>query len=151
MTGRRRTRSSTRGALHFRLFLRRIAASVAALLLLSSPLSEALHTVLVPHAICAEHGEVVHLQGVRGAVSDPSATDANPRFESDGVAAESGHEHCPVVAASSRNSTARGNAEALLLPAVLDSECTRLDVAARPDSSLELVLLAPKTSPPLAA
>lgn len=151
MTGRRRTRSSTRGVLHFRLFLRRIAASVAALLLLSSPLSEALHTVLVPHAICAEHGEVIHLQGARAGTRDPSATDQNPRFDTNGVAAESGHEHCPVVAASSRRAAARPNTESLLLPAAASSDVARLKVATHPDSSLELVLLAPKTSPPLAA
>jgi hypothetical protein len=151
MTGRRSIRILSRAGLRFQLFLRQIAAAVAGLLLLASPLSESLHTVFVPHAICAEHGEVVHVQAAHEAFNGPRATDSAPSLGTDGVAPEAGHEHCPVVAASSRRTAQRGNAEALLLPAAIANDEARIDRVVRPSTSIGLVLLAPKTSPPIPA
>jgi hypothetical protein len=147
MTGSSRTRTSPRRDLRFLLFCRQIAAAVAALLLAASPLTEALHTLLVPHTLCAEHGEVVHLENEASSLlSAPSSEGV--AFEANEAGQNTGHEHCPVVLDGLRRLAPQHAASALLLPApVAVDTCAAYDLLL-PHPSVELTLLAPKTSPP---
>lgn len=149
MTGSSQTSTRARVGLRFQLVLRQIAATAAVLLLVASPLAEALHAVLVPHAICAEHGEVVHAHGASSASAQPDG--AVPSIDADATAQESSHGHCTIIAERSRQIAPPNASEAWLLPALRAQAEPFVTRAARASTSLELTLLAPKTSPPLQA
>lgn len=148
MTGLSRIRTSRRRDLRFLLFFRQIAGAVAVLLLAASPLTEALHTLLVPHTLCAEHGEVVHLEHEAGPLASTPSDRDDVAFEASAAGQNAGHEHCPVVFDGLRRLAPQHTACALLLPAPLATDVCAADCLALPYSSLSLTLLAPKTSPP---
>jgi hypothetical protein len=134
--------------------LRSLAALVA-LVLTASSLGQIAHFLLVPHAICAEHGELVELHGAAVAAADhheaSQPSDARRAQVSAPDAVES-HDHCQLMA--------RGQRE-LALPLASSWEPTPPAPSPRIaacDSSAVAALgqpaplsAAPKTSPPVAA
>lgn len=127
--------------------LRALALLVAALSFFQQT-STSLHFALVRHAICPEHGDVVHV-----GESHVSEFPAEAARDSDGPIAdrhdetEHGHEHC--VALSTQRSGADPRAHSLRLEALrwsTPSEVRDATVAEHP--AVALLLLAPKNSPP---
>ena len=129
--------------------LRALAAFVA-LLLSGGSVAQAAHFLLIPHAICAEHGELVEVDNQ--AQSHHEAHAASPSVAvSEHGAADAGHDHCEVLARSERE---------LSLPPVasveVPAEPRSLEVAPAPSepsarAALPQLDVAPKTSPPPAA
>lgn len=141
-----RAPSALRGAT--RASLRALAGLVAVLLALSS-LGQVAHFLIVPHAICAEHGELVELTSVAGhAVSAPSKADGASVSAVTTRELSEDHDHCQVLSRGQRelSSPTAG------LPGLPHAACegrSRVDADAAP-RLLAALTLAPKTSPPLA-
>jgi hypothetical protein len=145
-----RAPSAKRGATHAS--LRALAGLVAVLLGLSS-LGQFAHFLLVPHAICPEHGELVEL------------TDAEEHAVHDGVAARSkadggsvtaaaselseDHDHCQVLSRGQREQLTPPPALQGLPHAASHEAPSSVDTGAAP-RPLAALTLAPKTSPPRA-
>jgi hypothetical protein len=125
------------------------AAALAALCLLGPILGYA-HMLLVAHARCPEHGELLHLDAP--AVSEPVASSENPTREpavapeSDLASETHDHDHCVVTSARKTQAAVRSAGPLLVVgdhpPQQLadDGAVTRPPVA--------LYVLAPKNSPP---
>jgi len=126
----------------------RLLVAIGAYVCLATHLAGMLHILVVRHATCPDHGEVVH--GPAPAVVEvalppgPSARNATrePAEESD--------EHCLMVATRRRDmaALAPGHQVVAQAPATatLDAPAT---IAAAPPRAL--LRVAPKTSPPAAA
>jgi hypothetical protein len=112
--------------------------------------AELAHEVLVRHAICAEHGELIELSGAVRTSSEAEVRSADtPRSSTVGAASDdqAGHEHCPVAF------LAKGRTSLQL--DVLPEACSEVGCVAgvvapadREQGSVPLLLLAPKHSPP---
>jgi hypothetical protein len=120
-----------------------LTASIAWLVVLSQGAST-LHFALISHGICADHGEVVHEDGV---AHSPGQHVAGTAAQApDGHA---GHDHCPVLGRRLEPATLHGS------PTVTVSEpgaTAFVSAAATNDtvpSRAELLLAAPKQSPPV--
>jgi hypothetical protein len=120
-------------------------------LLTSTPVLSLVHHTAVAHGVCVEHGETIHM----GRVVGHAATEASEvglgkgeSISSSSATLEHGHEHCSMIV--------HGRDRFALVPPVVQGALTTLAqsdclstsahtfVAARP-----LLLLAPKTSPPV--
>ncbi len=127
----------------------RSTALLAIALLLTAVLGARLHEALVPHAICAEHGEPIEVSpgALREAAHRPH--ESGPRVEAAGEA-EDAHEHCEIALLES----AKGLSAALPAPgapAIVALRAAESWPVARAETSVPLVLLAPKHSPPRVA
>lgn len=143
--GRRKTTS---------LLVRSLAALVA-LLLMAGSLGQIAHFLLVPHAICAEHGELLELHDGAHPATDAGREASAPRDASrPQVAAPEeleSHEHCQLLARSQRE-LALPLADAFEPAPVLGERAApTLRAANEPLGQLAALSLAPKTSPPAAA
>lgn len=154
----RATRTS-RAALRF------VACALSALFL-AAQLGSAAHFLAVRHGVCPEHGELVHLEPGEGAthVSAVEAAlgaraiaaadaDAGPGLDRAGARAKvEADEHCPTAAAPRREEHALAAVAAGVAPpphrAVVRTSRGQVEAGAR---SLELLRLAPKSSPPARA
>jgi hypothetical protein len=127
-----------------------------ALFAVGGQLAGVVHLALVPHTVCAEHGELVHAeQGASVHAGGADATSANAAHVATtaayraGHAAESAdhHEHC-FVSALRRQSSAVAPAQASpqLAPLAGCQATTLLTAATAP--AIPLLALAPKSSPP---
>lgn len=118
-------------------------------LFLGSQLVSWAHAVLVPHATCAEHGEVIHLADVRPGIHGLAG------HASDGKAsvvpadrAESGHEHCSwLLAREPRVVDGLGARNSPAAP--LARSATRAPRRVPFPERRPRYLLAPKQSPPI--
>ena len=125
--------------------LRRLGATLA-LWFWASQVLGGLHLATVLHGRCAEHGEVVHVEG-HGGSTDGGSTDGGAGL---GQGAEGGdsHDHCVVVA--SRETPAD-------VPVLAVADFARPPADFVPPIALRPIvrpterryLLAPKTSPPV--
>jgi hypothetical protein len=126
-----------------------LSTALAVVCLLGPILAQA-HMLLVRHARCAEHGELVHLDGADGDSIGTGATassDVTTVSSSSPEEAKShGHDHC--AAASARKTQAPVNCPQLTLPAASSSAAAPLDPDAPSSAPVALYLLAPKNSPP---
>lgn len=125
----------------------RVVATLVALLLTLSSLGQVAHFLLVPHAICAEHGELLELSE-QDSHAGAERADGSKEARVSTAPTPAEHDHCQVLA--------RGQRE-LALP-----EPHALDVAQHAGAETTLVVaqqeaifrallplsLAPKTSPP---
>jgi hypothetical protein len=125
------------------------AAALAALCLLSPILGYA-HLVLVAHARCAEHGELLHVaandvESPRVETDDP-ANEATLFSEQSEETASHDHDHCLATSTRKTDTPVRSKGPALAAseppPALL---VDGRPVAPRP---LARYVLAPKNSPP---
>ncbi len=128
--------------------LLRLVAAWLALLLAAAPLEQIAHFTLVPHAVCAEHGDIIEL-----AHDDGHAERAAAPFEKEAPSPNqadsrptSSHDHCELLASAQRPATLpNGNGGAVLAPAIpLRTSTERSPPAALP----RILAMAPKTSPP---
>lgn len=133
-----------------RILLRHLTVWVG-LLCLFGQFSSALHMVLVEHVRCAEHGELVHVDGDQHADHDGTAhrerSPGGPAISSSSTDSDHGHDHCLIC--SERRKLA-------LLPAAVPElrapEGGDALLALCPDASIHtprIYSYAPKTSPPV--
>lgn len=129
--------------------LRALAALVALLLGVTS-LGEATHFLVVPHAICAEHGELVELRQGASEAHEHDETDAQKAPASAPASGDVEHDHCDVVAQAQREQLLPP-LPAFEVPGAGDASVS-VAVALEPrvERPLDLLRLAPKTSPPRA-
>ncbi|HEY3354467.1 MAG TPA: hypothetical protein VGQ83_14545 [Polyangia bacterium] len=104
------------------------------------------HAVLVPHAVCEEHGEPVHLVVGRAAAPRAAAAAWAPARAA-GRPDAHGEEHCAITAHGLAG-TAAAAAAAHVRPAP-PRQATAAATAVAPPGCAPLLALAPKTSPPV--
>lgn len=142
----RNTRSTSLPSFRRTRGLRAILVAAVALLFGAEQITAALHEATVGHAVCVEHGELVHIGGGSAAAKPATLVDTQRGSALQGDVASLEHEHC-------------GNAGVLgshpTLPALKEGPAPALTVLAplgEParyvSSTTRLLLSAPKTSPP---
>ncbi len=126
---------------------RRVLGVIAlATLFVAAQASSFTHRLLVQHAVCAEHGELVHLEGGHAAALAASAVDRevsaapSPTKDHD-------HEHCLVTLPRREDFFVQVPAAVVVLRPISLPIFDR-DWADCAVTSLELLLRAPKSSPP---
>lgn len=123
----------------------RVLAALAALLLVGSSLGQAAHLAVVQHAICAEHGDLLHAADAHTA----STADAEHDDEGGSTPEQGGdHDHCQLLARNQGEQALPGvSAVSALLPVAPPALIELATVVpARPAQAP--LSLAPKTSPP---
>lgn len=126
----------------------RALATFVALLLTLSALGQVAHFLLVPHAICAEHGELLELSersAHTSAAHVDHGSERDARLVERDLAAP--HDHCEVLARGQREQILPVSHAFEVAPAALQSA----PVAIRQEPAravLAALSLAPKTSPP---
>jgi hypothetical protein len=126
----------------------RFAVALAGTLGLVALLSVELHYLLVQHVRCAEHGELVHASGSEAGPGAALHTGHGVRVapaDADGALEDEHHDHCGVV--TERAQPARG-VIAVLLP-LTEPRGATISETVGVRASVDVVLLAPKTSPPV--
>jgi hypothetical protein len=125
----------------------RVLAAALTIVLLSAQGASALHELLVPHRVCAEHGHRVHGSALDHASAAPRTGAAPAALP--GTADSEDHEHCALAA--------RPEQTGLTLQRAPSSELARVADFARRSTERELLragppllLVAPKQSPPRA-
>lgn len=128
----------------------RLLAALVAILLSASALGQAAHFLLVPHAICAEHGELLELDEPRAHVDvgHERAAEAEQHPHASPSEGTLEHEHCQVLARGQREQALPNAPTAELLPAVMTRSAAIAVQRAAPSAPLDALDLAPKTSPP---
>ena len=131
----------------------RVLAAFVALLLTASALGQAAHFLLVPHTICAEHGELLELaQRASHQAAAPAGERSlagHDRVASPDAAVE--HEHCQALARGQREQALPPAPPAALLPATPVEEVAIFSDEMALGRGISRWLLAPKTSPPARA
>lgn len=136
-----------------RLPLRALAALFVCFLA-SSSLGEIAHFLLVPHAICTEHGELLELheagdRAAAGAHDDDTEHGSGPDTGGES-GREDGHDHCQLLARrDGEQATVAVPQLELILAAERPVSSLVQEPSVHPVGSLTLLLAAPKTSPPL--
>lgn len=118
------------------------------LLLLASSLGQVAHFVLVPHAICSEHGELLELSAAPSAEADRDVQSDDGDAGLTRPEGAGSHDHCQLWLRAPREQLVPPCPALSLPPAAVSERVApeRADVdllAARAP-----LLLAPKTSPP---
>jgi hypothetical protein len=119
-----------------------------ALLLAASSLSQVAHFMLVRHAFCAEHGELLELSSASAEAETSSAGDDNRQARATSNETADGHDHCQLLARSQREQLAVLPTSVTVAPAPTSAPLAIVATSARSFDQLERWLLAPKTSPP---
>jgi hypothetical protein len=129
--------------------LQRVLAALVALLLSASALGQAAHFLLVPHALCAEHGELLELseRGSHGAAAHEQAAGSVKEAHASPPDAVAAHDHCDVLARGQREQ-GLPKAAAALQPAAPFERATFFAAQRVFSPGLPALALAPKTSPP---
>lgn len=120
-----------------------------ALLLAASSLSQVAHFMLVRHAFCAEHGELLELSPAAQAETS-HASDDDRQARATGSETGEEHDHCQLLARGQREQLAVLPTSVTLAPATVSAPVAIAAAAASGFDQLERWLLAPKTSPPSA-
>jgi hypothetical protein len=126
-------------------------AACLALLLAASSLGEIAHSWLVPHAICAEHGELVELpSGSEHAGPHHDDAELTPHEAGTSVSSEelASHEHCEILASAQRQVALPAASVVAIVPATASAALSLLEISAT-QASLPPLSVAPKTSPPV--
>jgi hypothetical protein len=125
-----------------------------ALIILVGPTAALLDETAHRHAICAQHGDLVHVEAHTTALHD-CTSGAHPHDESASLRAigdaPSGHdhEHCLVAVAAVKKEFVQPRMANAFAPVVI-STSVRAEIDVQRISSISLIALAPKTSPPSA-
>jgi hypothetical protein len=140
---RPKSRKATLGAL-------RLLATLVALLLTASSLGQAAHFLLVQHAICAEHGELLELAERSAHVAAAHEHEAGNKVQARVSSAEAaGHDHCQILARSQKQPGLPPAPALTIVPAGATSASCSIASATRAVTTLPRLAVAPKTSPPL--
>jgi hypothetical protein len=124
----------------------RVSAAALAAFIAGAQLLAVAHMSVVVHAVCAEHGELVHAAG-------PEAEQLSAAADRElhaAPAADGGHEHCAVAACRRQpvELSERFSTEAVVAAVAEPIADTGADVFI---SRLRLLQAAPKASPPCTA
>jgi hypothetical protein len=105
------------------------------------------HLLSARHITCPEHGDIMHVESSAGALPAPG-TDVpiRPALASSGSTAGADHHHCLVCADANRRCLLAGPAEACVTPVFIACEAHPVATVFR--APIDLILLAPKSSPP---
>lgn len=122
----------------------RLAALLAACCALAM-LGSALHHLLTPHAVCAEHGEAIEAQATRALTPPPS----NSQVESAPQVLQEQHDHCALVHHRRLLWLGAVPASVSALP-IASGKAAALTSRVSPETPQPLLSLAPKSSPPAA-
>jgi hypothetical protein len=121
-----------------------LVATCAAWLVSISHAAAVLHFALISHQICADHGEVVHAEAAAHA-TPTHASEPTAQATSD----HAGHDHCPLLGRRLDHQALLDAPQATLdAPPVSAGVLPPTAIAATP-SRAELLLAAPKQSPPV--
>ncbi len=131
----------------FRDWLRGGAAFMAVVYLVGY-LGAFLHTTSEVHVVCAEHGDLIHADAHIAEAAPASSTTQIKASETH----NGHHEHCALAQLVQSAQDARSDQAAVLAPRffiapVLEPELLNTPIRG---PTIRLVLLAPKTSPPIA-
>jgi hypothetical protein len=126
-----------------------VLATLVALLLTASSLSQVAHFLLVPHAICAEHGELLELTESPARVIAARAHDGDTETQAKAAGTEAAeHDHCQIFARSQRQQVWPPAPAVAVAPAVASARSGCVPTDATGNAVLPRLLVAPKTSPP---
>ena len=127
----------------------RLLAAFVAVLLTASSLGQSAHFLLVPHAICAEHGELLELTERHPHATGERAEAAAGADETRASepAALVDHDHCQVLLRGQREQ-GLPEASAVAVSPPASAETAFLTALGRFARELSVLSLAPKTSPP---
>ncbi len=103
----------------------------------------ALHNALFTHAVCAEHGELVHV----AAHADRTDVAAGETTAISPLDADDAHEHCQLPPGT-RELAAEPGERATLLDASAEPSATTFVESDERSLSIPILALAPKQSPP---
>lgn len=133
--------------------LRLLLAACVALLLTASNLGQAAHFLLVPHAVCAEHGELLELTEQSGhrAEAREHAADGSRETRAAQPEALLDHDHCQVLIRGQREQSLPQPGSVALLPAAEAEKLAIFSASSALRRPLSTLALAPKTSPPRSA
>ena len=131
-----------------RLGRRHVVAAVAWLILVTQGASFA-HLLLVRHAVCPEHGELIHPDEVGTAAHVAPASTPGNGSAAIGAADDASHEHghC-TVAVHRRHAISVPPARFIALLARPPVEAVQPPVSAARPAAIAIYRLAPKNSPP---
>ena len=121
----------------------RLIACGGALAAMASQVGGYVHLAFTTHVTCAEHGELIEAPGLSAASERPSA----PDYRADAGAAAHGHDHC-LLAPQRRDRADDAFAGTAITRAQLAFVERAVD-AVGPPHPIQLILLAPKNSPPV--
>ena len=128
---------------------RRYGAVALLLFALAGQLSSLWHLAVTRHAVCLEHGELIHTAEDGAGARAPAGTErrlaALQARDADG--AEHGHDHCAVAAHRRSSVLFRVAASVGLAPPTTGHDAATHTAAAR-TSGREIFRFAPKASPP---
>jgi hypothetical protein len=115
------------------------------LVCLTGPAASLVHWLVVPHRTCAEHGELVH--GDAPPVDPARAPGEIVELRAAPTSAHDGHDHCSVSLLPRETASPVGPADEIARARPARAATLPADADAAPQP-VELVLLAPKNSPP---
>lgn len=128
-------------------FLRRIGTLACAVLFVWTNIATSVHMLAVGHAVCPEHGEILHVASTVSSAPSQSAKQHTPQALP--MQGEQAHEVCGY-AAPIRPTTAP--TRLFVSPATPRDEVAARAIAVAPRrESIARILLAPKHSPPRCA
>ena len=126
----------------------RVLMASLALLCLACQATTFAHLLLVTHAACAEHGELIDARSDASVVTVPATPIADAALLATAGAPQSHtHDHCAVVA--TRRDDVRENQPAVLLINRAGPDQPSRPVAEVPAAAIRLLDIAPKSSPPV--
>jgi hypothetical protein len=124
-------------------------ALLMALFSVGGQLAGAVHLLLVPHVVCPEHGELIHLDG-DGESEHPAPLDlaASAYRRGSETTAADAHDHCMVSAIRGAEPTLREPCGTLVAACISAPLASGVPAPAL-HQAVPLLLLAPKSSPPI--
>jgi hypothetical protein len=126
----------------------RALSVLVALLLAGSSLGQVAHFLLIPHAICAEHGELLELSRPSADVASAATTNDVSRAQLTSSNTDAGHEHCQLAARRERELLLQAASAPAILPATSRAIAVDVPLVTLPVEGISRWLVAPKTSPP---
>ena len=125
----------------------RLLAALTVLLIALAPLGRVAHLVIVPHEYCAEHGELVHVEG-DGAHTSHGDSAKLASIESVSSESDDAHEHCALAGTSSRDIAVVASSRSVVLAVDAPSSLVIQSAEPEPRAFRLILLIAPKASPP---
>jgi hypothetical protein len=129
----------------------RLWSALLALLLAGSSLGQVAHFLLIQHAVCAEHGELVELHGSASEIDARAPQADNHGVQASAPENEAEHEHCQLLARKQQELALPQLEPSVLAPSPVSVSRLLVPTSDQARASLSALVLAPKTSPPAAA
>ncbi len=123
----------------------RLVGCVVALTAVLGQIGTYAHLAFIAHVRCAEHGELIEA-GISASVGAAHERTGERSYIADDGDVGHGHDHC-VVAPHRRDTAAHAVARTLVATAQLPFIVRRVE-SVGPPHAIDLILLAPKNSPP---